>query len=249
MDPRTTRGFLNNNPGNMDRATGAPWQGEIRDTVDARLTEFQRKELTSGRFAVFTSPEWGIRALAKNLFAYRDRLNRRTVREIINTWAPPVENDTGAYVNVVAKRVGVGPNEPIDLRDYKTLHALVSAIIIHECAGMPYKGDEIDEGLRLAGVVKPATVSTSGTMKGAATIAVSTAAQQVIPAIQEPITQVAVALEPMAGTTAYVDYMLIGLKVLLACVALYGVWMVVRSRKAGAASDARVGDVTAEVGK
>lgn len=249
MDPRKTRGFLNNNPGNMDRAKGEPWQGEIRDTVDARLTEFQRNELIAGRFAVFTSPEWGIRALAKNLFAYRDRLNRRTVREIINTWAPPIENDTGAYVNAVAKRVGVGPNEPIDVRDYKTLHALVSAIIIHECAGMPYKGDEIDEGLRLAGVAKPATVATSGTMKGAATAAAATAAQPIVQAIQEPITQVAVALEPMAGTAVYVDYAIIAVKVLLAAVALYGVWMVVRSRKAGAASDARVGDVTAESGK
>ena len=243
MDPRKTRGFLNNNPGNMDRAKGEPWQGEIRDTTDARLTDFQRNELIAGRFAVFISAEWGIRGLAKTLFSYRDRLNRRTVREIINTWAPPVENDTDSYVNVVAKRVGVGPDEPINVRDYKTLRALVSAIIIHECAGMPYNGDEIDEGLRLAGVVKPVTVSTSATMKGAAVATAATATQPILSAVQEPITQLAVTLEPM------VDYLLIGLKVLLAAVALYGVYMMVRSRKASAASDARVGDVTAESGK
>lgn len=249
MDPRKTRGFLNNNPGNMDRAKGEPWQGEIRDTVDARLTDFQRNELIAGRFAVFISAEWGIRALCKNLFAYRDRLNKRTIREIINTWAPPVENDTGAYVNAVAKRVGVGPDSPIDVRDYKTLRALVAAIIIHECAGMPYSGDEVDEGLRLAGVVKPVTVSTSTTMKGAAAAATATAAQPIVQAIQEPITQLAMTLEPMAGTAVYVDYALIAIKVLLAAVALYGVYLMVRSRKDSAASDARVGDVTAEVGK
>ena len=30
MDPRQTRGFLNNNPGNMDRGE-PPWNGEVRD--------------------------------------------------------------------------------------------------------------------------------------------------------------------------------------------------------------------------
>ena len=52
MDPRKSRGFLNNNPGNVDRSADV-WQGEIRDPADPRLTDFQRNELVKGRFAVF----------------------------------------------------------------------------------------------------------------------------------------------------------------------------------------------------
>lgn len=69
MDPRTSRGFLNNNPGNVDRSADV-WQGEIRDPDDPRLTPFQRNELVNGRFVVTISPQFGIRLLAKTLFAY-----------------------------------------------------------------------------------------------------------------------------------------------------------------------------------
>lgn len=240
MDPRTTRGFYNNNPGNIDRGNEV-WQGEIRDTTDIRLSDFQRGELTKGRFCVFMSAEHGIRALAKNLFAYRDRLNRRTVRQIINTWAPPNENDTGAYVAAVATRAGVGADAEIDIRDYKTLHGIVCAIIIHECGGMPYKGNEVEDGLRLAGVVKPVGVTTSRTatsltVSSGATIAgvgvevtqdsmkqQPSAIQETVTAVQEPLRQTAEGLSPFAGTSPAIAQALFWLKIALAVIAIVGI--------------------------
>lgn len=207
-DPRSSRGFLNNNPGNVDRS-GEVWQGEIRDPADPRLTDFQRNELTKGRFCVFAQPQLGIRMLAKTLFAYRDRLGHRTVRQIINTWAPPVENDTGSYVNIVAGKVGVSPDAEIDVRDWKTLHALVSAIIVHECGGMPYAGSEIEDGLMLAGVVKPVGVTTSKTATGLTVASGATIGGAAVSSVQEalkPTTTIPVAVPAPPPPTPAPDF-------------------------------------------
>jgi hypothetical protein len=150
MDPKTTRGYANNNPGNMDRAE-PPWDGEIRDPGQTHNT-IQHYELTSGRFCVFKDPEHGIRAMAKNLRAYRDRLGCRTIRQFIGRWAPPNENNTAAYIARVCQAVGAGPDEPVDIERRPVMRALVDGIIRVECAGMPYAGSEIDDGLTLAGI-------------------------------------------------------------------------------------------------
>lgn len=203
MDPHTSRGFLNNNPGNIDRSE-PPWQGEIRDPADPRLTPFQRAELTERRFCVFPQPQLGIRALAKNLMAYQDRRGHRTVRAMITQWAPPPkkglvvsatggeangedQNDTASYVRAVARRVGVDPDADINVRDYKTLHGLVSGIIVHECGGMPYAGSEIEDGLLLAGVVKPVGVTTSKTATGLSIASGGTIGGASVAAIQEAV--------------------------------------------------------------
>jgi hypothetical protein len=150
MIPKEQRGYLNNNPGNMDRDPEA-WEGEIKDSADPRLTPFQRHELTDGRFCVFVDAQHGIRAMAKNLFAYHDELKLRSVAALIGEWAPPNENDTTAYIKAVCERLGVQADDPVDVRNRTTLHALIDAIIRVECGGMPY-GREIDDGLALAGV-------------------------------------------------------------------------------------------------
>lgn len=264
MDPRTSRGFLNNNPGNIDRSAEL-WQGEIRDPADPRLTDFQRIELTKGRFCVSVSAEYGIRMLAKNLFAYRDRLGRRSVREIINTWAPPNENDTGAYVAAVARRVGVDADAEIDIRDYKTLHGIVSAIIIHECGGMPYAGNEVEDGLRLAGVVKPVGVTTSRTATGltiasGATVAgggvavLQDSTQQpsdvtaTVTAVQEPLRQTAEGLAPFAGTSPAIAQALFWLKIALAVIAIAGIALAAYERVKRARRDQRQAALTAVAG-
>lgn len=148
--PRDTRGFLNNNPGNMDRGT-VVWNGEVRDVASAQNT-MQIWELTTGRFCVFVSAVLGIRAMAKNLRAYHS-IGDSTIRQYIDRWAPPIENDTAAYIAAVAERVGVSADERVDIEQYRVMSALVDAIIRVECAGMPYDGDEIKDGLALAGIV------------------------------------------------------------------------------------------------
>ena len=114
-----TRGERNNNPGNIDRST-IRWEGMSAD------------QSSDDRFIVFQTPQFGIRALAKILLNYQDVHHLDTIRQIIDRWAPPSENDTGAYVTDVAADVGVGPDDKIDLNDAAILTKLVTAIIRHE---------------------------------------------------------------------------------------------------------------------
>lgn len=181
-DPRQSRGFRNRNPGNIDYVPANKWQGQV-GLGDAWLPADQR------RFAEFVSHEYGIRALASLLSTYQDRHGLRTVRGIINRWAPPRENATTAYVLAVARAVGVGPDDVLDLHEHATLRAVVVAIIHHECGGNPYADVTIDDGLRLFGVPRPvatlADAAGTGTGQGALTVgAAATAAAAAAPAIQ-----------------------------------------------------------------
>ncbi len=147
MTKTLPRGVRNNNPGNIEW-NGDPWQGLV--PVEQR---------TDSRFCQFVTPAYGIRALARTLITYYDRHRISTIEDAIARWAPPVENDTLAYQNAVARAVGVSPNQIIDLHDYGVLRPMVEAIIRHENGVGPlrtantwYPADTIDEGLRLAGV-------------------------------------------------------------------------------------------------
>ena len=139
------RGVRNRNPGNIDFNPRNDWQGQIG------------KE-SGGRFAIFDTPENGIRALGKLLINYRGKDGMPgvggkgidTVLETINRWAPANENDTKAYAAAVAKRLGVGISEPINIKNLATLRGMVVSIIIHENGGNPYKAEVIDEGVRRA---------------------------------------------------------------------------------------------------
>jgi hypothetical protein len=141
---------LNCNPGNMDRGE-PPWNGEIRD-VGRCANSCQTDELTRGRFCVFVDAPHGIRAMVRNLQAYHQRLGCRTIRDYINRWAPPNENNTAGYIARVAASAGVEADQAVDIGNGRILRAIVDGIIRVECAGMPYDGSEIDDGLRLAGV-------------------------------------------------------------------------------------------------
>ncbi|WP_372165356.1 structural protein P5 [Xanthomonas euvesicatoria] len=138
------RGVRNNNPGNIDR-TGVAWQGEDR-TAAARARE--------ARFAVFDTPEYGFRALVKTLLTYQRKHDLRTVRGIINRWAPPVENDTGAYVREVAKALGVEVDQRISVEAPATAFQLAKAIAKHE-NGANFWGDAVIwDGVELAGIAR-----------------------------------------------------------------------------------------------
>lgn len=134
-----TRGIRNRNPGNIDHNDANPWQGEL--PVD------KAKE---SRFCRFDTPENGIRALAKVLLTYFKKYNLKTPRAIVNRWAPPKENNTDAYVNQVAKFLGVGADDQIDLTRKALLTLLVVAIIKHENAGFMYPAGVVLEGVERA---------------------------------------------------------------------------------------------------
>ncbi len=90
------RGLRNNNPGNLE-LNGSTWQG---------LSSVQ----TDGRFCQFTEIVYGCRALIKTLITYVRKRKCRTIRDIINRWAPSNENNTESYIKYVSKYVNQDPN-------------------------------------------------------------------------------------------------------------------------------------------
>lgn len=180
MAKQLPRGIRNNNPGNIE--WGSPWQG-LKD----------RKTATDNRFAQFVDPVSGIRAIAVTLITYYDKRKANdgskidSVREVIERWAPSVENNVTAYAKQVAKLLAVDPNsETLNLHDYDTLRGLVEGIIRHE-NGNPkeygrtplnngnewYRDDVIEEAIRRAGVApKEKKVVTTTTVAATATAGV-----------------------------------------------------------------------------
>jgi hypothetical protein len=84
------------------------------------------------QFQSFATQDEGIRAVARQLSLYGDRDRLSTIRQIITKYAPPSENDTAAYIKAVSARMGVAPDQSLNLRDKATMAALVSAITKQE---------------------------------------------------------------------------------------------------------------------
>ncbi len=112
------RGIRNDNPGNI-RRTATTWVGQSVEQPDKS-------------FVCFDTPESGLRALMKVLLSYQRRYKIHTIEAIISRWAPPVENNTDAYVAAVAKHVGVAPKAFVDVEVPDNLIRLAQAITQHE---------------------------------------------------------------------------------------------------------------------
>lgn len=113
------RGIANNNPGNI-RKGNDKWHG-------LSAVQFDKS------FCTFDDAKWGIRAIIKIIQNYyRLNANTDTIRAIIDKWAPPVENDTGSYVDHVSEIVGVSPDDEINLMDKTILTKIAQGITLHE---------------------------------------------------------------------------------------------------------------------
>ena len=138
------RPWRNNNPLDL-RCLNAPerWGGQVG--ID---------DSPGGPFAVFADRAMGWRAGAVCLLAYQDLHGLRTVRGIIDRWAPPSDNNpTDAYVEFVAHRLGVQPDTTIDLHDGMTMLGLVTAISVEEGgAEIRWPQSEKVSGLQAAGL-------------------------------------------------------------------------------------------------
>jgi len=139
----TPRGIRNCNPGNIDFNKSNQWQGQL--PFDPAV---------ESRFARFDTPENGIRALGKLLQNYQAKYGLKTVQAIIGRWAPPGENDTGAYVSSVQQSIkastGKDATGDLALSDPAVMAGLVKAIIKHENAGFEYPATIVAEGVRRA---------------------------------------------------------------------------------------------------
>jgi hypothetical protein len=144
-------------------------------------------------FCVFRTPPDGIRAMAVVLNTYQDKRTAKdgsridTVREIIERWAPSVENDTESYINHMRSLLGVAPGMVINVHDYATARPLVEGIILHENGIQPYTDAQIDLGLSMAGVrPPPKSLRQSRTVKGGQ-LAAAGGAVSIIGAVAEQV--------------------------------------------------------------
>ncbi len=134
------RGIRNNNPGNL--RPGSQWQGLASPSSDGG---------PGGGYLIFKEAKWGIRAMTRDLLTDFNRDGQRTIRALINEYAPPADkNDTTSYVREVSKAMGIGPDALLDLASDTVLAKLVTAIIRHENGQQPYSAAAILEAVRLA---------------------------------------------------------------------------------------------------
>lgn len=118
------RGLRNANPGNI-RKTSQAWIGQSLEQNDPD-------------FVQFSTPFYGLRALAVLLLNYQRRHGLWTIRQIISRYAPANENQTEAYVRSVSAFSGLFPGETADLSNSMTLKKVMQAVTIHENGYNPY---------------------------------------------------------------------------------------------------------------
>ena len=102
-----------NNPGNVERTQG--WAGMMPDTGYG----------SEDRFAVFDSPQMGLRALMRDT-ATKIKKHGGDLSKMINEYAPPSENPTNRYYKYVKSKVG---RDKVTLND---LPRIVQGIIEFE---------------------------------------------------------------------------------------------------------------------
>ena len=140
------RGIRNNNPLNICRSTDR-WEGA-------------REEQKDKSFVQFKTMAYGYRAAWKTLQSYYNRFCAQsrafTVRNIIDRWAPPKENDTEAYVHSVMRLSSIGGKEnllpPENVDSYGRLSKMIAAMTCIECGIRMNQVDEeaIFQGYKLA---------------------------------------------------------------------------------------------------
>ncbi len=111
---KISRGLRNNNPGNI-RLSSVRYKGEKRESSDVAFRQFE-------------SIEWGYRAMFVLLNTYAVKHGCRTLRTIINRYAPPIENHTDNYIRRVSADTHLDPDEVISTTDAAVMTAVVAAM-------------------------------------------------------------------------------------------------------------------------
>jgi hypothetical protein len=135
VNPSQPRGIRLNNPGNIEQG-GSPWLGLSPD------------QSADPRYASFTDPIYGIRAMAYIMFRSYAARGLKTPLQIISTWAPSKDNNNvPAYVADVTARSGVSPNAPVPPA---LIPAFIAGVIQHENGQQPYPLSLIAQAVSMA---------------------------------------------------------------------------------------------------
>ena len=111
---KMSRGLRNNNPGNI-RLGSAHFLGEKTPSGDPAFRQFK-------------SIEWGYRAMFVLLRTYVVKHKCCTLRQIINRYAPPVENHTDNYIRRVVNATHLSPDEAVSINNGAMMTAIVAAM-------------------------------------------------------------------------------------------------------------------------
>lgn len=91
---------------------------------------------------------WGYRAMFVLLDTYKRRHRCDTLRQMIDRYAPPVENNIAAYINTVATRSHVAPDSYISTDNREIMIPIVSAMSFVE-NGVPAVAADVEAGWKL----------------------------------------------------------------------------------------------------
>ena len=128
------RGLRNCNPGNI-RNSRTTYKGEVVPSQDKA-------------FKQFVSMAFGYRAMFVLIRYYYKRLGLKTIRQIINRYAPPVENNTSSYIQRVCDGTLYSPDKEINLADRDFMVLMVSSMSKVE-NGVPAVIDDVLDGWTL----------------------------------------------------------------------------------------------------
>lgn len=158
------RGMRNNNPGNL--ISSSKWvQG---------LPGYKGSD---GKFAIFDTPQHGAAALDANLANYASK-GINTPFGVASTWAPASDNNNpNSYGAQIAKGLGVGLNDKIDLTDPTIRSKIANSIALVE------NGPGKSTGVQVAyagsgGAGTPATPATPATPTPSVGNAIASLTQQ-----------------------------------------------------------------------
>lgn len=117
------RGYDNNNPGNI-RCSRVVYLGEVLPSTDTAFKQFK-------------TMAWGYRAMFVLLHTYRIKHNLKTLREMIERYAPPTENDTTSYVSFVSMRTRIADIQSVDTLNQRQMVSIVAAMARMENGAEP----------------------------------------------------------------------------------------------------------------
>ncbi|EPT1451932.1 lytic transglycosylase [Escherichia coli] len=89
----------------------------------------------NGGWQRFKGARGGMAAMAGQLLRYQSKAkfgHKKTLRQLISTYAPSNENNTAEYVAQVAKWTGLNPDSDIDLRNPEIMRKVMEAMIRKE---------------------------------------------------------------------------------------------------------------------
>lgn len=140
------RPWRNNNPGDLRVLSGDQmWDGQT--DIDWGV---------GGPFAIFSTRQMGWRALAVCLLTYYTVHGICTIQDIVERYAPGLENNVEDYVDIVCGKTGWGPNIILSLESGTTMGTLCYGIALAEGgARILWPAAEHDAGIALALEGKP----------------------------------------------------------------------------------------------